>query len=342
MYQPKLIDIPADPIPYNIYHDESGTYKQGRWFIVGLLFVSERKEAEVVDILRNARNGYDGEIHFSDLPKSWRGKWNRKAVVARNWLRLYQSHLAGACSFTVLAVDTHSPAYEHRRFSERFHAYNRFSAMALLSGVAWHLSKLEKVIIQIYSDDKCRRGQGRSDLRADNFAEYVPWRLIKDVEERRVLQPDKYPEIISQDPVICISSNAVYEPPGFRNKCELIQLTDVLLGSVAQAIRASSTWPTKRDLAAMVADWIKDTCKEPWKQQYRLHRKFNVWYFPDRKGEAYNDGPLAIMPRCQMSLEQGAWQDGNQPQTKARLALSNLSYATKPPSPPSPQNVNRA
>lgn len=304
MYQPKLFDIPAEPIPYNIYHDESGTYKQGRWFVVGLLFVPERKEAEIVAALRRARGGYNGEIHFSDLSKSWEGEWNKKAVVARNWLWLYQRYLADACSFTALAVDTRSPAYEHRRFSERFYAYNRFSAMALLSGVAWHLYKHERVIIQIYSDDKCRRGQGKLDLGADNFTEYVPWRLLRDVEERRNRRPNRYPELLSQGPIICISSNGVYELPNLRGKCELIQLTDVLLGSVAQAVRASSTWLTKRDLAVMVADWIKDTCKEPWQQKYGLHRKFNVWYFPDRKGEAYNDGPLAIVPRGQMSLEQ--------------------------------------
>jgi len=35
-------------------------------------------------------------------------------------------------------VDRQSPRYENKRFTKDFHAYSRFTAMALKAGVAWH------------------------------------------------------------------------------------------------------------------------------------------------------------------------------------------------------------
>jgi hypothetical protein len=58
---------------YSVFHDESAPSK--RWFLIGLLFVQTRHLDQVRGVLRWSRRqeGYEGEIHFAKLPKSFDG-----------------------------------------------------------------------------------------------------------------------------------------------------------------------------------------------------------------------------------------------------------------------------
>ncbi|MBM4141332.1 MAG: hypothetical protein FJ242_07610 [Nitrospira sp.] len=80
----------------------------------------------------------------------------------------------------------------------------------------------------------------------------------------------------------------------FTPEQELLQLTDLLLGSVASAIEPKSERETKQWFAKNIALLMEDIRKKPWKQEYRLHRKFSVSYFPDADGAIYNDGLIGI------------------------------------------------
>lgn len=289
----------VEPVAFNAYHDESGTYKKDRWFIVGFLFVPEYIEGQVIQALQQERKGYDGEIHFSAIPRDWDKPWSNKALVARRWLRLFVNSVSKSCYLTCLAIDTHSRAFEHKRFGKRFHAYNRFTAIALLSGIAWHFNKYDRVTLMIYSDEKSRRPGLLSLLQEaqeniDNFEDYVPNRVIDEIDQRREQQPQKYPALEILAPIITIPSNVADVEPNLGEKGELIQLTDVILGSIAEAIIAGSTYPTKLELASIVSEPILDTRKKPWEQKYKLHRRFSLSYFPSSEGLIYTNGELAI------------------------------------------------
>ena len=124
---------------YFVFHDESEPRKS--WLFIGLLFVPRYREHKVLDILQDRRDqeNYAGEIHFSALPAKFQGKYGAKARVARSWLQAYP----GICEdarFTCLVVHRASPKFDHKRFSEDFHAYNRFTAMAIKAGIAWFLN----------------------------------------------------------------------------------------------------------------------------------------------------------------------------------------------------------
>ncbi|MGQ9859514.1 MAG: hypothetical protein ACUVS3_12625 [Thermodesulfobacteriota bacterium] len=174
-------DLGANPIRKRpgrcyVFHDESQPNK--RWLLIGLLFVQKRRLKLVrraLEVCRQQEN-YFGEIHFSELPGSFGGAGGPKARTAHAWMRAYERGLCNKAFFSALAVDQASPKYEHRRFTKDFHAYNRFTAMALKAGIAWHLGPkgLDEVHITFVSDKKDRATRPDHKWR-DNFEDYIPY-----------------------------------------------------------------------------------------------------------------------------------------------------------------------
>jgi hypothetical protein len=89
--------------------------------------------------------------------------------------------------------------------------------------------------------------------------------------------------------------------PELKEHCEFIQLVDLILGGVAQALNANAQQRVKIDLSSMIAGWIEDTRRPPWLQDKDLHRRFSVSCYPDANG-SFCDVPLAIVSRDQLSL----------------------------------------
>lgn len=267
---------------YCVFHDESEPNK--RWLLIGLLFVQRPHLDDVRAVLRHLRRAedHDGEIHFSALPKSFGGQWGAKARVARQWLGCYQNNLSKHVFFSALAVDRRSPRYEHKRFTEDFHAYNRFTAMALKAGIAWHLGPhdLDELAVHFVSDAKDRASRPEGGL-IDNFESYLPYRAQLDAFLSRE-DNDSYPSV---------SLGLTLQDSASDN---LLQLCDLLLGATQMALVAGSSRPTKRELGAMVVRWCEDLVYPPQKQKLGLHRKFNLWAFPDHDGRPYSRVPLAL------------------------------------------------
>jgi hypothetical protein len=267
---------------YFVFHDESVPNK--RWLLIGLLFVQSVHLDNVRAVLREvrAREGYDGEIHFAALPRSFGGSWGAKARVAREWLRCFQNALHDRVFFSALAVDRQSPRYERKRFTKDFHAYNRFTAMALKAGVAWHLgpSNLDKLTIHFVSDAKDRASRPDGEW-TDNFEAYLPYRA----------ELDAFLSQFGGRPYPSVSLDLTLRDSGSD---DVLQLCDLMLGATQMALVAGSSRPTKRELGEMVVRWCRDLQQPPWKQQFQLHRKFNLWAFPDQDGRPYNRVGLAL------------------------------------------------
>jgi len=267
---------------YYVFHDESIPNK--RWLLIGLLFVAARRVDTVREVLQEHREkeGYSGEIHFSELPKSFGGEYGAKARAARRWMRAYEATLKEDVPFSALAVDRRASAYEHKRFSKDYYAYNRFTAMALKAGIAWHLGplKLDKLHVQFVSDAKDRMTRPDQGM-VDNFEQYVPYRAQVDAWLSQA-QGKRYPSLSLRIRQEDSSSD------------DLLQLTDLLLGATQTALSSGASHKTKRELGAMVVRWCHDLRKAPWEQQYGLHRKYNLWAFPDDEGRPYNKLPLQL------------------------------------------------
>jgi len=268
------------PQEYLVYHDESEPKPNKGWLLIGLLFVRADHQEEVAQHLARIRreHGYNGEIHFCELPASFNGEFGAKARVARDWLRVYQNGLCEKAMFCCLALNRSSPGFQRKRFAKDFHVYNRFTAIAIKSAVKWFLKDVAQAAITLISDGKTRKSGPTYEM-VDNFENYIAYR----VELDSLIARDSYPELIVRG-VRTVSSA----------QHDLLQLTDILLGAIQCALVGKAKRLTKRDLALRVLAWCKDIEKEPWKQTYKMHRKFSVWGFPDENGEIIRSLPWAL------------------------------------------------
>ncbi|MEM0204045.1 MAG: hypothetical protein QXO16_08490 [Archaeoglobaceae archaeon] len=267
---------------YYVYHDESIPNKG--WLLIGLVLVRDCELDDVRRVLERCRQDekYNGEIHFSDLPASFGGKWGAKARVARAWMHSYERTLKRNVFCSILCVHRSSPKFEPERFKREFHAYNRFTAMALKAAISWHLGpqKLRDLHIRFISDAKHRRTRPDKEM-TDNFEEYIPCRAKLDAflaqDEGR-----QYPSITME-----------LELKDSRKE-DLLQLCDLFLGATQAALVGNAQKKTKRELARYVVRWCKDLQKPLWEQTLDLHRKFNVWAFPDEEGKPYTNLEFAL------------------------------------------------
>jgi len=289
-----------EPTDVCVFHDESGDYGHSPWVFTGLLWVRKKDVSSVIEGLHavRQRENYWREIHFNALPKSFEGQYGPKARVARGWFEKWSGELANKTWFNVLAVQRNHPKYEHKRFTKDFHAYNRFTAMALKAGLAWHFKNHSHVRLWMYSDNKTRRPGGMlgDGIETDNFEDYITHKLAQDTASY------KGPPVSLGALPECLDFPG--DPARVRPEHELLCLCDVLLGSVAGVVFPNSKYPTKQWFAKQIAGFIQDVRKKPKEQQMGLHRRFSVSYFPSKDGLIYNDGPIRILDEesAQLSL----------------------------------------
>jgi hypothetical protein len=292
-----LIDIPAQETVINAYMDSSGDVSSDRWLVFGILLVSQSKQNLIVQSLYEIRavHDYGGEIHYSELPARFEGQWNAKARIAWDWLKAFGRRYLGACWFQVLAVDTHSLGNYRETFHRDHFAYNRFARMAFDCAIPWFLKSHTKVRLRMFLDNWAERNDP-----TDNIKMYLPWQTQQSIQKRRQRKPNRYPELTCECPAVAIESDPRQVPRDLRDECELIQLTDTVLGSVANAIRGAAGRPTKVRLSYIVSNWMRDTRRLPWEQKRGLHRLFQVTYF--EKGSVYSTGPIQVDPPEQLSF----------------------------------------
>lgn len=272
---------------FTVYHDESGSYGATRWVYTGLFWINENNIAEICKDLEEIRKNenYYGEIHFKEFQKSFEGEYGGKTRVAKSWFNLWKSKWSKKSFFNVLAVDTHHPMYENSRFPKEFHAYNRFTLMAIKGGASWFLNNFSEISLDIYSDEKTRRSEGviPDGINNDNFEDY----LKRQIETRK----ESGPIVHMPEEIKCVKCP---KKGPYASENELLQLTDLLLGSVSTAVEARANRETKVWFGMQAAKVMEDIRLKPWDQKFKLHRKFSLSYFPDKFGHFYEDGPISI------------------------------------------------
>jgi len=263
---------------YTVFQDESGVRGSDRWLILGFLFVPTSMLASLVAILDQTKRacGCYHEIHFTDLPKTCGGGYGSRGRAALRWMREYGTVWDAYAGFTALAIDTHE--LDHKAFPTRFYMQNRFCVMAIKTGIAWHIApkKLEELELNIVYD--------RHDLPArdktgydDNYGTYVGPRLEAEVSAARLSGKKSYPNL--KVGTVTAEDSADSLP---------LQLTDLLLGAVSQAVTHGSTQVVKSALGLAATHWCMDVSQSPWLQQLGMHRRLNLLAFPDANGEMYD------------------------------------------------------
>jgi len=238
----------------NVYHDESGTdLAHARFQLHGSLIVPVSKFQSALQLLRSARNGYDGQIHFVKLRDNTKSP---AAIVATKWLDLFFNEISNYSFYKCMIVDMHSPNFNKAKFSTPHLLYNHSAMLSVYSGITWSLKKYDTVTLFVYSEAMTRASN-------DNFEEYLPQELA-----RRAGNNKKCPQvIIPREKVTLVTGDPRKVEPSLAEHCEFIQFTDILTGAVSQAINANASQQIKIDLGNLVANWIGDTRMPPWLQK---------------------------------------------------------------------------
>ena len=291
--------LPTPEITFNCYHDESGTYAPNapnggdQWLFHGVLLVPQTRQTELITELRAIRQkaNYFDELHYQNLRKTA----GPIATCIKGWLRSYLI-FSQYCYYHCLAINTHSPKFDHSRFSEPYHCYNYYARTAIVGAIAWSLSGYHTHIVNLrFFSDLKRRSPG------DNFTSYIPSEVQQTIQKKKQAKPAKYPTLSTAKEVCLVTSNPGEVDESLKDECELIQLTDLLTSNIAQAIKSSSDQKGKIDLALLISEWIDDTRKPPWLQTNELHRRFSISCFPDKYGNFY-DAALLIKDKMQPML----------------------------------------
>lgn len=209
MRQSDLFGQPAlKQASFFVYRDESELEANKGWLLIGLLFVTQKALSRVEENLgyHCGQENYTGEIHFCKLPKNFGGEFSAKARVARRWMRAYQDGLCQDALFTCLAANHASPKFERKRFKQDYHAYNRFTAMAIKSGILYLLAPLgyDEITLTVVSDGKDRESRPEQNL-VDNFEDYLAYRVELDNVLSQVQNKRPYPTV-RMNPVQTIDS----------------------------------------------------------------------------------------------------------------------------------------
>lgn len=269
---------------YFCYHDENKPERR-RMPVTGhgsLLFPASERIAAYTT-LQMLREGYAGRLHFTDL-----GVRGERFEVAKRWVETFFSSFIDTASFKGTFALHDGPIalpYPGDNGYQR-HAVQSTSSN-LVGHVRWVLPHFDALEIHPVFDG------------TDNFRERMYLRLAVDqagfrINERRRRGRRRYPAVAFGDISFRSSEPAAATTLDEAIDAEFLQLTDLLLGATAQALRFLPSGGTlgRRRLAARVHDEIALRFGSPWYMFNRHLRHFSVSLYPDRLGRMYAANPL--------------------------------------------------
>ncbi|MBX6754811.1 MAG: DUF3800 domain-containing protein [Thermorudis peleae] len=240
----------------SLFVDESEPNPNRDWLVIGVLIVPSRLRPSTHAALVQVREseGYRGEVHWSELRRTFDGPYSAVNRVARAWLTWFGN--ASHTYFTALAVNR--PRLKHDKLRDEVLMRNRFTRMAIESALA-HLPlawNTERVRLRILIDDRSR---GRTDTgRRDNLEHYLTQELRVNSWHSRGIT-----HVFTRIPARRAS-----------DECVFLQLADLLAGACGAVLAGTATRQAKRELADLARAYI-------------LGGMIDLWAFPDQNGKPY-------------------------------------------------------
>lgn len=258
---------------YFVYHDESGTDHQKKFELHGALFIPASKINQVYQSLLLKRGDYDGQIHYSDL----RDKSSSKSKsVAQEWMKTYFQELVDSCPYKCFVIEFGSPHLRSQHKHDMNQLYNFGSEQAIYGGLCWFFANIKEIELSIYYEIISKPND-------DNLQEYL-LDLLANKSRKNFKCPVVY---IPEMKFHTLSGNPKKVNQEERIHCEFLQLTDLLTGSINNALTASASQEVKNELSLDAARYIEDVKLVPWFQEHNLHRKFSVSIYPDKNGRVF-------------------------------------------------------
>lgn len=237
------------------------------WNYSFCLIIPTLKFDEVVQRIQNHRAtvGYTHELKFSEIKHN-----SEKFDLAQLWLKeLIEEN--DIYYFKVFGINTQILKSEKfgegsiRKGQNYSTLYNRFFRTNLLS-LKYFFSNYDEIHLDgVFHDTE-------GNLEANK---YFDWHSIKQVskEEKIIVRPDLN--------VKFVHSNHKIEKE-HPKVSEVIQLTDVLLGTITHCIHQVSKSKVKDELADLIYPLLHRLIKEPNNKnsKYNYYRKYDIGFFP--------------------------------------------------------------
>jgi len=239
------------------------------WIYIALLLVPESKRQGAINALNKHRETktveYFGELKFAKLRK--RDGNSRITRLAKLWIQEIINNFDKCFYLKVLGIKADNLLFQ--LFGEGSDAtgkyatiYNRFFRTAFLSAVNtyWPRADYQKVVISELFHDK----QGL--LEAHQF---FPWHLPYKASDDRI--------VFNSDHFVFIDSNHNKEPQ-YKDDSHLIQLADILVGSISHCLDlVTGDNKGKNEVAKVILPFLKEilNCGH--------FRRCDVSFYPLRK-----------------------------------------------------------
>jgi hypothetical protein len=287
-------------------HDEIQPQRgpSGHPFLVhGVLFLPWEKRSYVAERLKDLRQGHTHQIEYRDI----KSEHSPNFKVADRWLKWFKSEGVSFCTFKVFAIDQEGfRPFPYRGDSEYPSHIWRNTLSSFVAGITWTLGHPKGILLDVICDSS-----GDKDFL--DALETLPRDLRMDFFLRRQRQAERseqlrlngqqsrlrqYPMVRVRGKVQTLSSNPMNSEPGFEEETEFIQLTDVLLGSIWDAvIRRQASERGRAGRLRLRREWVKDEQSLlAWDRRLPLFRKVSVSIYPDENGFAYPATVLTTRP----------------------------------------------
>lgn len=227
------------------------------------------------DCKLNWHKGNSCEIHHKNIKKS-RASYSQ-IEIAKKWLKYLiekNKQNKNQIYFNILYIDLDTLNIEYFG-KEKTHEniYNKFFRTAIRYGVKSFFGNFHKVLIKKVCHDK-----GSME-----FHNYFPNLNLSKVDDlaKNIIVEDKNIHFLDSNHNIYLKNEELYQ------ESQLIQYTDLLLGSISQNIFYSSDDTLKKEIAMIIRPLVDELLKNTYNKNSSLnyYGKQHIGFFPRNKVE---------------------------------------------------------
>jgi hypothetical protein len=293
---------------YLAVHDEILARRRGNdphpFLVRGVLFIPHERRDFVFRRLQELRNGFTGRIHHREIKKTSGPRYE----TAERWLRWFKSEGIGYCSLKVFAVDQEG----FKRFpypGEHGYADHvlKNTTTSFVAGITWELPGVNAILLDVVCD---RTGEQVFLDALARLPSEIRTKMLRKRRERRErnlsraargLRPLRIPPMVRvRQPVLCSSNPASDDRKAQPQEVEFLQLTDLLLGVLWDAVRSRrAETRSKAGRIRLVREMRETTGGSvllPWALKLPIARAVSVSLYPDENGLAYPATVLVERP----------------------------------------------
>ncbi len=263
------------PVELTIFCDERKMPKDedgNEWWYICMLSIPTASVADVISGLMEIRDSHSFYEEIDSKRIKGASCNSPRTAVAIDWLRFLKNRTGHDIYWEVLGIATHNLDFScfgpgDERTGKYATVYNRFFRTAFLFSMNTYFASYDQVIISnVFHDTE-------GNLQKHDF---FGWHLPTVVADDRIQFLNNCICFVFSDP----SREGMH-----KVESQVIQLADILVGSVSQRLDNSSAREGKVELGDCLTDMLYTVATNPWK----AHDKgYDVSFFP--QGRVSHDG----------------------------------------------------